>query len=221
MTLAVAACSKSEIATWDAKPRVWFSTANDTALFVFSSQPEGTTESVVPLKIEIAGKLADTDRSVQVNDLGGSQFTRGTRYEIVSAIIPAGKTRGEVLVKLYKTENLETANDTLTFQIVPSEDFEVGLSDDDLRNVIIVADTWFQPAWWDTSAESWLGYYSEKKLEIIYTVLGSEELFTRGLSWTSEEVSVAIYKLNRYCIENNIKYHPDDEEVIQFDSNTK
>lgn len=221
MTLAAAACSKSEIATWDAKPRVWFSTANDTTLFVFSSQPEGTTESVVPLKIEIAGKLADTDRSVQVKDLGGSQFTQGTRYEIVSAIIPAGKTRGEVLVKLYKTENLETANDTLTFQIVPSEGFEVGLSDDDLRNVIIVADTWFQPAWWDSSAEGWLGYYSEKKLEIIYTVLGSEELFTRGLSWTSEEVSVAIYKLNRYCIENNIKYHPDDDEVIQFDTNTK
>lgn len=76
--------------------------------------------------------------------------------------------------------------------------------------------------WWDSSAEARLGYYSKKKLEIIYTVLGSEEVFEDVENWWGDDdVSVAVYKLNRYCIDNNVKYNPDDENVIQFESGSK
>ena len=220
MMFLIGACSKSEIETWDAKPRAWFYMADDTTLLLFSSMPEETSESIVKIPITMAGKVADVDRNVLVKDLGGSSFNPGSKYEIISAIIPAGKKKGEMQVKVYKTENLNTANDTLSFEIVSSDEFEAGL-EDYLHNAIIVSNSWFKPSWWNWEAESRLGYYSEKKLEIIYTVLGSEEVFDSGYGWRSDEVSVAVYKLNRYCIDNNVKYHPDDKDVIIFDSNSK
>lgn len=219
--LVVMACSKSEIETWDAKPRANFYMADDTVLFLFNTQPEGTTEGIVKLSITMAGKLADVDRHVAIKDLGGSPFNPGSKYEIISAIIPAGKKKGEVQVKVYKTENLDVANDTLSFEVVASEEFETG-QPDYLHNSIIISNLWTQPLWWDSSAEARLGYYSKKKLEIIYTVLGSEEVFEDVENWWGDDdVSVAVYKLNRYCIDNNVKYNPDDENVIQFESGSK
>ena len=214
--LIMTACSKSEIDTWDARPRVWFTNSNDTTLFSFYTQPEGTTESVVEVPISMAGRVADEDRTVTVKDLGSSPFNPGSRYEIVSAVIPAGEVTGMLQVKVYKTENLEEANDTLNFEICGSEVFEVGLSDY-LHHAIIISSSLAKPSWWDSTADRNVGYYSEKKLEIIYTVLGSDEIFSSASSWSSDDVQVAIYQLNQYCKKNNIKYHPDDEDVITFD----
>jgi hypothetical protein len=210
------ACSKSEIDTWDARPRVWFTNSNDTTLFSFYTQPEGTTESVVEVPISMAGRVADEDRTVTVKDLGSSPFNPGSRYEIVSAVIPAGEVTGTLQVKVYKTENLEEASDTLNFEIYGSEVFEVGLSDY-LHHAIIISSSLAKPSWWDSTADRYVGYYSEKKLEIIYTVLGSDEIFSSASSWWSDDVQIAIYQLNQYCKKNNIKYHPDDEDVITFD----
>ena len=157
--LIMTACSKSEIDTWDARPRVWFTNSNDTTLFSFYTQPEGTTESVVEVPISMAGRVADEDGS---------------------------------------------------------EVFEVGLSDY-LHHAIIISSSLAKPSWWDSTADRYVGYYSEKKLEIIYTVLGSDEIFSSASSWWSDDVQIAIYQLNQYCKKNNIKYHPDDEDVITFD----
>ena len=196
--------------------RVWFTNSNDTTLFSFYTQPEGTTESVVEVPISMAGRVADEDRTVTVKDLGSSPFNPGSRYEIVSAVIPAGEVTGTLQVKVYKTENLEEASDTLNFEIYGSEVFEVGLSDY-LHHAIIISSSLAKPSWWDSTADRYVGYYSEKKLEIIYTVLGSDEIFSSASSWWSDDVQIAIYQLNQYCKKNNIKYHPDDEDVITFD----
>ena len=37
-----------------------------------------------------------------------------------------------------------------------------------------------------------------------------------GYEWYDQEISVLIYKLNRYCKEKNVKYNEDDENVIEF-----
>ena len=42
-----------------------------------------------------------------------------------------------------------------------------------------------------------------------------------GYSWYSDEIKVLIYKLNKYCKDNNVKYSEDDESVIEFDYLTK
>ena len=181
LILAMVACSKSEIDTWEAKPRVWFTEASDTLLFSFYSQPEEVKEYVLEIPISMAGMVSETEeRTVTVKNLGGSPFNPGSEYEIISATIPAGEVIGVLRVKVQKTENLNMANDTLGFEICASEVFELGLTEDYWRNAIIISNLLSKPAWWDSEAERVLGYYSDKKMEVIYAVDGAYELFNSG-----------------------------------------
>ena len=68
LLVVAAACAKSEIPTWDAKPRAWFTEANDTTLFTFLSQPDAT-EFIVEIPISMAGMVDSTDREVAVKDM--------------------------------------------------------------------------------------------------------------------------------------------------------
>lgn len=210
----ITSCSKDEIGTWQVGPCVWFTKANDTTTFSFFSQPEETTEYVVEIPISMAGTVSESDREVMVKDLGSRNPE--SRYEL-SASIPAGEVTGSLRVKVYKTGNLSEARDTIGFEICASEVFEVGLSAY-LRNTLIVSNLLAKPAWWNSSALWAVGYYSDKKLEIIYKVLGSDEVFANNPSFYGNDISVAIYKLNQYCKKNNVKYNPDDESVIVFAS---
>lgn len=216
LLLMVGACSKEEIPTWEAKPRVWFTEASDTLVFSFYSQAADVSEYVLEIPISMAGMMDEADREVEVRDLGGRSFNPGSEYEIVSAIIPAGEVSGVLSVNVRRTENLSEANDTISFEILASDVFELGMTEEYWQSTIVVSNNLTQPVWWDSTAESYLGYYSDKKMEIIYTVLGSDEVFCGDNEWYSDPVYIAIYRLNRYCIDNNVKYNPEDENVIQF-----
>ncbi|WP_292271106.1 DUF4843 domain-containing protein [Butyricimonas sp.] len=218
LLLGAAACSKSEIPTWNEKPRVWFTKANDTTLFSFYSQPEGVEKYTVEIGISMAGGRAATERTVKIEDLGCTNDT--SRYEI-SAVIPANQSAGVLRVTVYKTVNLGNAPDTIGFRICSSEDFEVGLNES-LENALVISSKLTRPAWWDESAEYNLGYYSDKKMEVIMQVEGAFDILNAGgYSWYSDEIKVLIYKLNKYCKDNNVKYSEDDESVIEFDYLTK
>ena len=161
----------------------------------------------------MAGIRTDAERTVEVEDLGAKNDT--SRYAF-SAVIPAGRETGVLRVTVYKTKNLTNAPDTLGFRICPSEDFEVGL-EGYLENALIISNKLAKPTWWDEDADMELGYYSDKKMWVIMQVEGAfETLDAGGYSWGDDEIVVLIYKLNRYCKENNVKYHEDDENVIEF-----
>lgn len=214
LLLGAAACSKSEIDTWSVKPRVWFTGANDTTVFSFYSLPEGTEEHTVEIAISMAGAMENVERVVKVEDLGSRNEM--SRYEI-SAVIPANQTAGVLRVTVHKTENLGNAPDTIGFRICPSEDFEVGL-EENLQNALVISNKLAKPSWWNREAERNLGYYSDKKMWVIMQVEGAfETLDAGGYRWSDDEISVLIYKLNKFCKDNNVKYNEDDENVIEFD----
>ncbi len=215
--LLLAACSKSEIETWDSTPCVWFDSASkDTVIFSFYSLPETVTEYIQEFPITIAGEVSDIDRQVGVKILG--THNPESRYEIVSATIPAGKVDGTVQVKVYKTDNLKTAHDTLGIEIIASADFEVGL-ENYTRRAMVVSNFIARPVWWDMMMEMFvLGSYSDRKLKVIYEVLGSDEYFHEGAFTVmyKEDAAEIIYRLNKYCKDNNIKENPSDSNVISF-----
>ena len=213
LLLGLVACSKSEIPTWSEKARVWFTNANDTTLFSFYSQPDGIEKYTVEIAISMAGAMAEHERGVSIEDLGCTNDT--SRYEI-SAVIPAHQSEGVLRVTVYKTDNLKNEPDTIGFRICPSEDFEVGLSKN-LENALIISSKLVKPDWWNKSAENYIGFYSDRKMEVIMQVEGAfDTLNGDGYEWYDQEISVLIYKLNRYCKEKNVKYNEDDENVIEF-----
>lgn len=205
------ACAKSEIPTWEAKPRAFFTEANDTTLFTFLSQPDAT-EFVVEIPISMAGKIDSTDRAVSVKDLGCTNDA--TQYEIVSAFIPKGEVTGNLSVKVTLTDNLSEANDTIGFEIEASDIFEVG-QEGSLKNYLIVSNLVSKPVWWDEDADYGLGDYTEQKMEIIYAVLTEEEIEAMYADWYGADASIAIYKLNQYCKDNDIT-DPDTGDILYF-----
>lgn len=214
LLLGVAACSKSEIPTWNAIPRVWFTKANDTTVFSFYSLPEGVDKHTVEIPISMAGARTDAERTVKVEDLGSKNDM--SRYEI-SAVIPANQTAGVLRVTVHKTGNLGNAPDTIGFRICPTENFEVG-PEGYLENALVISNKLARPDWWNVDAEFMLGYYSDKKMWVIMQVEGAfDTLNSQGYQWWDDEIGVLIYKLNKYCKENNVKYNEDDENVIVFD----
>ena len=219
LILFLVACSKSEIALWKAKSSVWFTNPEDTLIFTFYSQPTDVTEYVLELPVSMAGEISEIDRNLVIKDLGG--LYQDTHYEIISAMVPAGGIGGSLNIKIFKTANLDIANDTISFELCSSELFDLGLTSDYMINTIVISNLLAKPTWWNRDAESYLGYYSDKKMEIIYAYPGAFELFNgENYNWYDDEIIVMIYKLNRYTKENNIKYHPDDESVITFASGT-
>ena len=152
---------------------------------------------------------------MKVEDLGNADPE--SKYEFI-AMIPAGEKTGVLQVTVQKTGNLSVKEDTLGFKICVSDDFEEGL-EEYLNNTLVISSKLARPSWWN---EYSLGYYSNKKMEIIYAVPGVFELLNSdGYLWWDDEIQVAIYKLNKYCRENNIKYNPSDENVITFAYNSK
>lgn len=208
------ACSKSEIDTWSVKPRVWFKKANDTIASSFYAQPEGTIEYVVEIPISMAGPVSETDRDVTVKILESAN----SKCDILSAVIPAGEITGVLRVKVYRTDYLETANDTISFEICASEVFEVGLVDY-LNNTLILSTKLSRPSWWDDFfAVYYIGFYSELKLGIIYDLFGSDQVFKENLVG-GDDWNLATYKLNQYCKNNKICY-PGTDDIVKFGYHT-
>lgn len=188
LLVVAAACTKSEIPTWDAKPRAWFTEANDTTLFTFLSQPDAT-EFIVEIPISMAGKIDSTDRAVSVKDLGCTNDA--TQYEIVSAFIPKGEVTGNLSVRVTLTENLNVANDTIGFEIEASDIFEVG-QEGYLKNYLIVSNLVSKPVWWDEDTDDELGEYTEQKMEIIYIVLTEDEIEAMYADWYGADVDCCL-----------------------------
>ena len=212
LLVVAAACAKSEIPTWDAKPRAWFTEANDTTLFTFLSQPD-VTEFIVEIPISMAGMVDSTDREVAVKDLGCGN--PATQYEIVSAFIPKGEVTGNLSVRVTWTENLDVANDTIGFEIEASDIFEVG-QEEYLKNYLIVSNLVSKPVWWDEEDGDYvLGNYTDQKMQIVYAVLTEDEIDAMVNDWYGAAASIAVYKLNQYCKENGI-IDPETEDILYF-----
>ena len=60
-------------------------------------------------------------------------------------------------------------------------------------------------------------------MQVIYQVEGACDLFEQigagAVSWYDDEVEVMVYRLNRYCVDNDIRYDYGSSigEIVVFD----
>lgn len=223
---------KDEIEPWSAKSLVWF-TDTTYVNYTFAVAAEGTTEAVVQLPVTYAGKLSTTDRTINVECCGAPRNSL-TRYQIETSTVGADQTSGTVNIRVFKTSNLDNERDTIRFRLTSSEDFDTGFASN-LEKTIIVYNRLVCPDWWGKRIAYYLGYYSEEKYQIIYTVCGSLNPFTVAGDEMFEyddyyneyviiyaqqyRINYIIYKLNQYCEDNNLTYS--DGTPITFDYNSR
>ncbi len=125
---ATLSCVKDKIELYESPARVFFNYAPATDAWyathvdsvVVNIGKFGETERVIELSIKTMGRTSDVDRAVEVvtvttgvRDGGvqelGTTAVEGTDFEIVEAVIPAGKIDGVIKVKLINTDHLTQA----------------------------------------------------------------------------------------------------------------
>lgn len=207
-------CSTDEIDPWDSSEGyVWFTEEN--VDFSFRAHPEIGEDSsyLVPVPITVAASVSDRDRAVEVAIEKEPSDSR-TKYEVQQPVLfRAGHITDTMFVKVYNGAHLYKTHDTITFKMMPSADFKVGLQDKATTHLCLFNGL-PRPDWWkaDDFTPNWiLGQFTQLKMEIYIIVTGGTDDPTMGGSWWSNNaVTMTVYKLNEYVRNNNIRY-PDDD----------
>lgn len=209
----LSACSTDEIDPWTDKGFAWFTSEN--VDFSFRAHPEIAKDGsyLVPIPVTVASNVADRDRALEVEVVAEPKDSR-TKYEIVRPVrFRAGHIVDTMFVKVYNSDHLYSVHDTISFKMLPSADFKVGLADNAVTNLCLYNGL-PRPDWWkanDFSSNWMLGKFTQLKMEIYLKVTGGMEDPTLGNGWwNNNAVIMIVYKLNEYVRMNNIHYPADD-----------
>lgn len=206
------ACSQSEVDTWTEKSSVWFTTNLDETVS-FGLFPDSTSYDL-RIPVTMAGRTASTSRAI--NAMITSHTINGAQAEVLAGMtmVPADSTNGCVVIRIYNTDALDQGTDTISLTIGESTDLEVGLPGN-LQKNIVVSRHLMKPSWWNALSKYPMGRFTEKKLLIVYHVLGSIDNPFTDIFFMA---NVNYYRLKHY-LEVNGPFYDDDGMEIRFEAN--
>lgn len=109
----------TQYAGYSSADRIWYGS------YSFIQNPlDASTEFDIP--VSIIGMLSDVDRKVGVAVVAEETTAPAGSYEILDAVIPAGKREGYIRVKIANTAELASVSYELTVKLEKSADFNVG-----------------------------------------------------------------------------------------------
>lgn len=205
-----AGCSTDEIEAWDAKGFVWFESENVDFTFKPHTELSEGESFMVPIPFVAATKMSDKDRVVNVEVVREPSDSR-TQYELQTPVLfRANHVVDTMFVKVVNSKHLDTVHDTISFKVLPSEDFDPGLNENLVTNLCLY-NGYARPEWWNMDVEFILGYFTQLKMEVFVNVSGSTDDPTNGNGWFNNiSVTYLIVRLNDYVKEHDIRY-PDDD----------
>ena len=131
----------------------------------------------VPVRVQLLGRAADRDRSLAI-EVTSDNAEEWTDYVLPErAVLPAGASFTDYVVKLNRTEALKKDKKTIRLQIFPNEHFslpvteivQVGDTVSTLIYTISFSDMFTKaPAAWE---DNLVGEFSQQKFELICKVL--------------------------------------------------
>ena len=117
------ACEQQDIMPFQAESAVNF--VSKSTEYSFIRNPEN--EWVQEIDVRIMGNAADHDRHFAVDVIQDSLTTAtAEQYQIMGGLVKAGEYTGKLSIKLFKSEQLDTAKVSLHVRMKDSEDFRKG-----------------------------------------------------------------------------------------------
>lgn len=209
--LMFAACSTEEIDTWSDKGYAWFTYENNDFTFKTRSDVAVGESCLVGIPFQTATTKENYDREVGVEVTREPSDSR-TKYELQTPVMfHANHVTDTMWVRVYNSEHLSEVHDTIQFKIVANETFDPGLADNIATNLCLY-NGYAQPDWWDSSAERYIGYFTQLKMEVFWAVFGNDDdpRGENGKWYSNIAVTYALQLLNDYVADNDIRY-PDDD----------
>lgn len=217
-----AACSTEEIDTWTGKGYAWFSQENIDFTFKTHADIAVGEGYLVGIPFQTATTKEDYDREISVEIARDASDSR-TKYELQTPVLfHANHVVDTMWVKVYNGEHLNEVHDTITFKIVANDTFDPGL-EENIQTSLCLYNGYARPDWWNSSAESYIGYFTQLKMEVFWAVFGNDDDPRGGSSkwYNNVAVTYALQLLNDYVADNDIRYPDDDPnapgEQPQFD----
>jgi hypothetical protein len=217
IVLNLVGCSEDKIESWNGQGKAWF-TSTDVTNCTFVFDPASTESKMVEIPITIASSIGKAERKINVQ-ITRDKSNSSTKYELENpVVVPADSTSAVMKMKVYKTDNLALAPDTIVVKIISSSDFLPGLVDYQSKTIVLYND-FVEPDWWKvTSAKYTFGAYSKAKCKLYYQIIGNLDDPRKGeSSWfTTLNCQLVKYKLDLYVS----TYHPVDENGNAIDFST-
>ncbi len=120
----MSSCDEDEIMTFDNTSYAGIDFTETSKSYSFLTNPD--SETIDTIEVEIVGDTTNYDRTFNVSIVDSLTTSPAGQYEVIGGTVPAGSLTGSLLVKLYKTEELDDTTYTIGFQVADSEDFTVG-----------------------------------------------------------------------------------------------
>ncbi|ERJ57958.1 MULTISPECIES: DUF4843 domain-containing protein [Sphingobacterium] len=154
----------------------------DSLSIKFGFMPVGVTSAIDSISVSVAGPTHRADREFKIKIDPEGTLKENIHYQILTdrLIIPAGKNKGIIKLKVLKAEEMKLAPLSTAFELVPNENFNTNIAyrwRDNLQKKTsvlkfrVVADNRFdKPYLWiakKVQVEGYLGEYSGAKVNLI------------------------------------------------------
>lgn len=183
-----------------------YTAGTDSLNFSFATYTEETTEMSMDIDVCVMGPVADHDRTANVAIDESQSTASADLYALpLSVIIKAGESKGILSITMKRADLLQEKSVKLYIQVQPSDDFGVGVNEQD-HILVIWNDMVSKPTNW-ADLEEFFGEYSNTKYRFMMANAGGITGFdTDTMSWAelqSYKIKF-VNALNKYNEE-----HPD------------
>ena len=135
------------------------------------------------MTLYVMGEAASTDRTAKLEVDASKTTAAASQYILPETVtVPAGKLVVPFVVTLMRSEELTSQTVSLAFKVVESNDFKVGVNEQNHFNMKW-NDILGKPKNWDTELKEFFGEYSFVKYRFIIDTVGFGE-FGNGMTWS-------------------------------------
>ena len=189
----------------------------DSLNFSFATYPNSVQQQEMQMTLYVMGEAASTDRIAKLEVDASNTTASASQYILPETItIPSGKLEVPFIVTLMRSEGLTSKTVSLSFKVVESNDFKVGVIE---QNHFSMKwnDILGKPKNWDTELKEFFGEYSLAKYRFIIDTIGFGE-FGNGMTWSELKNYQIMMKtaLDEYNATHTSPLKDENGQLVEF-----
>ena len=189
----------------------------DSLNFSFATYPNSVQAQEMQMTLYVMGEAASTARTAKLEVDATKTTASASQYILPATVtIPAGKLEVPFIVTLMRSEGLTSQTVSLAFKVVESNDFKVGVIE---QNHFSMKwnDILGKPKNWDTELKEFFGEYSLTKYRFIIDTVGFGE-FGNGMTWSELKNYQIMMKtaLDEYNSTHTTPLKDENGQLVEF-----
>ncbi len=161
-----------------------YTAGSDSLTFTFATSSIDMVEKEMDVDVVIMGNVADHDRTANVSIDESKTTASSDMYDFPrTVVIPSGESKGTLKVTLKRSELLQEKSVRLYLKVENSDDFAVGVNEEN-HLLVIWSDMISKPTDWDDNLKEFFGDYSDVKYRFMLANAGGiSEFDADSMTW--------------------------------------